>query len=467
MGYFDWLTGDDSPLRVANWPDLNSRATEYAGGLAADQAMQVSPLQPADDIPSAMKSLPDVYSPFAQRTGIAPATLGRSLGVQADVPPAIQMLAGTVKRMGGALDAARGKDVAPSDSFPQPQDAGTVMMAAGAAEPLAGLARRLGVGEDAVSRAVGADTTLGANRVATPGVFGSNFAKLGYGDDIWHHGTTFDVKAFDDPSLPKNWNEEMGNNGRYFTGNYDGPAIYATNAKGDALGNYSRANSPDLSGKIERMADILEAANGISPNAAKAIATKQYYGGQDNVLDLRVHKDLNPAIIDPYKPYRGAIGDGETLYGSWDEDDNHVPNLDGDKLHELMRQHFEGVPHDVTDRVFSQVADDPTWHHLDKYFHQSDAPMYLWDNGMTPPGMAFQNIVKGMGHDAVLRKNAELTFKGMGLSPDTNHLAMFTNKGIRRVEAAYDPAHADSVDLLAANKAGAAAALSPKRKEER
>jgi hypothetical protein len=180
MSYWDWMTGDDSPLRVANWlkPPQDTpagQAAKHVAGLVGDQLDQVNPVQPIPsdaDFASRLKDI-DPYSPFQAYQGKPdPSALMKTAGYQTELPPVVKMLAGTTKRFGGALHGTGGYEVNPDTgkvalgNSPKPEDAGSVFMAAGLAEPIHAILRKVGLGEEPLGPGEAAAGAFSSPRMA-------------------------------------------------------------------------------------------------------------------------------------------------------------------------------------------------------------------------------------------------------------------------------------------------------------
>lgn len=90
---------------------------------------------------------------------------------------------------------------------------------------------------------------------------------------------------------------------------------------------------------------------------------------------------------------------------------------------------------------------------LEKMYRGSDLSSALMaqhgDTGAATVASGLQSIYRALGHDAAILKNAEKTFRGMNIPPNTDHIAMFTNRGIRSVDAKFDPLRRNDTDILA------------------
>ncbi len=149
---------------------------------------------------------------------------------------------------------------------------------------------------------------------------------------VVYHGTVSDFTVFD-----RNFSNPEGDMGSGF---------YFTNSYGDVDINYADENGADLQGKIERLAESLEAEEDLDYDEALERARAKYITAEPSVIEAYLNIE-NPVIIG---------GENETIFDfteEYDEDADEYGEPDG-LLYELM----EALQEEVYEGDYSESEAD-------------------------------------------------------------------------------------------------------------
>jgi hypothetical protein len=256
----------------------------------------------------------------------------------------------------------------------------------------------------------------------------------------WYHATTHDFSAFD----PNRANIE-GHLGR---------SNYLTSSPEDAGRNYGTPDGPDITNRIEQLAERIAQDDEFDGDmdAARQFAKKQIAGSSDGaIMPLRVRKDMNTLRLD-----KDRI-DFSSAYDEAADDYTENPNLL--KVHEALQDAADEfhdldiakVMEDLHDMTYDEVkASD-----FDKALRSSEGLAYATDaEGTLVSSEIIRRIYQSLGYDAV-EIDAGATFPRMEGTKGARHLMVFDPKNLRSPFAAFDPAKSDSPFLLAADQAKA------------
>jgi hypothetical protein len=287
----------------------------------------------------------------------------------------------------------------------------------------------------------GAEAPSGANSPdSLPMDEGARLARAdaAFEKPTWYHGTTHDISAFD----PSRANVE-GHLGR---------SNYLTSSPEDAGRNYATPEGPDITNRIEQLAERIAQDDEFEGDmdAARQLAKEQIAGGSDGaVMPLRVRKDMNTLRLD-----KDHI-DFSSLYDEAADDYTENPNLL--KVHEAL-QDAANEFHDldiakVMEDIGDMTMDEVKASDFDKALRSSEGLAYATDaEGTLVSSEIIRRIYQSLGYDAV-EIDAGATFPRMEWTKGARHLMVFDPKHLRSPFAAFDPAKSDSPFLLAADQA--------------
>jgi len=333
---------------------------------------------------------------------------------------------------------------------------------------------------------------------------------LGHLPDTFYHGTTHKIPnrtGFADPTNTSGPYHGESHHGRaiYMSsdmmdsqGNYAGAGPDLTqriSIEAERLEHDIADLSAAQRAALERYAKKIEKSGDLPDNAdyylgrekdlrlAYALAHKRLYGGEPQLMKLRTNP-RNPVHVDDTKYGRGTrfeyeqpgyhvekqddgyvVKDGEGRIleryddegSAWDAADemrySEMPKGSAAKLMEFFNRHefsdrMNGLKADLQEHI--ENHDGISARDFEKIVRAHEDTMNLLDYEL-PVGQLIQDAYRYLGHDAAIMPNAKAQFKGMGIAPDTTHIALFDNRRVRRTDAKFDPKKVDSTNLLASD----------------
>ena len=284
--------------------------------------------------------------------------------------------------------------------------------------------------------------------------------EMGFNRDVYH-ATTHDIDSFD----PKLANPESDL----------GAGIYTTNTYDDALANYSSLEGQDLTQKIELRAEQLEDELG-SMDLARDAAKKEFYGGKEQVMELKARID---------KPV--YVGGDQKTYLEMDYPEQDVNDFldeaggDMDVAEELAsdaryQEEPEGELVDFLESLRQSAAD----HGVDASESIDQIYMSGMDGGMDADKIVeilrndiglldaqddmgrltnhevIRQAFEGAGYDGFIDqapykkwgRGSGRVNSMEGLHEGTEHVIPFKPNQLRKKDAVFDPLKIDSPDLL-------------------
>ena len=331
--------------------------------------------------------------------------------------------------------------------------------------------------------------TLGANKsptAALPGLLDDTASRMqrardmGFDTDTtYYHGTTHDFDQFGGAT---------GNVGGHF-----GAGHYATDNPIDASRNYAGVG-PDLTGRIEsraeRIAQDVMDDRGVSEEVAnrygRIVATRELkgqHGGAvlplvargktaditgDNqtFLEYNYGGDFNEHLKDARADLGAKASDDEVLDRAYEYQDDYMMSNEptgelADFIQGLRNQekYYLFDADEVIGKINERAIDGGmTAMELDDLLRKSDSVMYAetMDTGDLVGNEIIRNAFNEAGFENIVM-DASVAFPHMKNIPmGTKHIITSNPANLRSRFAKFDPAKADSADLLAANPVTAA-----------
>ena len=331
--------------------------------------------------------------------------------------------------------------------------------------------------------------TLGANKsptAALPGLLDDTASRMqrardmGFDTDTtYYHGTTHDFDQFGGTT---------GNVGGHF-----GAGHYATDNPIDASKNYAGVG-PDLTGRIEnraeRIAQEVMDDRGVSEEVAnrygRIVATRELKGQHEGAvlplvargktaditgdnqtfLEYNYGGDFNEHLKDARADLGAKASDDEVLDRAYEyQDDYMMSNEPTGELADFIQglrnqeQYYNFDADEVIGKINERAIDGGmTAMELDDLLRKSDSVMYAesMDTGDLVGNEIIRNAFNEAGFENIVM-DASVAFPHMKNIPmGTKHIITSNPANLRSRFAKFDPAKADSADLLAANPVTAA-----------
>ena len=330
---------------------------------------------------------------------------------------------------------------------------------------------------------------LGANKsptAALPGLLDDTASRMQRAQDMgfdtdttYYHGTTHDFDQFGGTT---------GNVGGYF-----GAGHYATTSPIDASKNYAGVG-PDLTGRIEsraeRIAQEVMDDRGVSEEVAnrygRIVATRELKGQHEGAvlplvargktaditgdnqtfLEYNYGGDFDEHLKDARADLGAKASDDEVLDRAYEyQDDYMMSNEPTGELADFIQglrnqeQYYDFDADEVIGKINELAIDGGmTAMELDDLLRKSDSVMYAgsMDTGDLVGNEIIRNAFNEAGFENIVM-DASVAFPHMKNIPmGTKHIITSNPANLRSRFAKFDPAKADSADLLAANPATAA-----------
>lgn len=245
--------------------------------------------------------------------------------------------------------------------------------------------------------------------------------KAGYGPDEVVHGTTHMFTVF---------TKDRSNIGNDF-----GKGHYFSNTPDDVAANYA-GEGPDLTNRIEQLAEQLESNEDMSPEEARAAAKKRLKGSEDGRVIKAYVRLENPAKLG---------GKDETRLNTEFSDEDAEPTGSGPdflKGLEYAARQFDDVDgqqlvSDVLDNVGGMLEGQPLREVLEaaKEFIFATDP----ETGDSAGNELLRSALEHSGYDGIIDRTVNEKFgtkrkygKGMnGVYPDTYHVIAFDSNQIK------------------------------------
>lgn len=276
------------------------------------------------------------------------------------------------------------------------------------------------------------------------------------------HGTTHDFDRFD-ASIRGNREGQFG------------AVNYFTSSEADASGNYGDAG-PDLTARIERRAEeISEAmyddpeAYGLDPeqaedfgvriDRAREIARQEVAGGEARTLEVYIRTErpfvIGGEIAGERSPFiefvdfealdrqaieRVAENEGVTVQEIEANRDDYQDMLD-DARYEIQDEaenplivavqtvadRYGVDPGDLFNDLYEITSEGATHSQLEQSLRSSEALMYAEDpeDGSLVGYQMLAEIIRELGFDSIILKNADIRFSTMEMQPFTSHVHVF------------------------------------------
>ena len=298
-------------------------------------------------------------------------------------------------------------------------------------------------------------------------------------DTTYYHGTTHDFDQFGGAT---------GNVGGHF-----GAGHYATTSPIDASKNYAGVG-PDLTGRIEnraeRIAQEVMDDRGVSEEVAnrygRIVATRELKGQHEGAvlplvargktaditgdnqtfLEYNYAGDFDEHLKDARADLGAKASDDEVLDRAYKyQDDYMMSNEPTGELADFIQglrnqeQYYNFDADEVIGKINERAIDGGmTAMELDDLLRKSDSVMYA--ESMDTSDLVGNEIIRNAFNEAGFENivmDASVAFPHMKNIPmGTKHIITSNPANLRSRFAKFDPAKADSADLLAANPATAA-----------
>lgn len=288
---------------------------------------------------------------------------------------------------------------------------------------------------------------------------------MGFGPERWYHGTTHDFDTFQ---------MDRANPDSFF-----GRGFYFTSTADDAGKNYT-IYGPDLEKRIGLRAEEIESE----------IVDKEYEGHnppwdseERSELIARSKQQARQELVGPHKgatlpirlkmknPVRLTHDDAPTWLdfsakldddGELIEDSPLFQHLD--TAMKKLGKEFDFEAEKVLDELYGTLypeeikAVDFDQRVMDAFGKSNQFPTYP-DNGRYAGGEVRARLFRELGYDGIIMDAGKQFNYMLGVTPQTRHAIVFEPHQIRSTQAVFDPAKANSGNILHADPFGVGAGL--------
>lgn len=251
---------------------------------------------------------------------------------------------------------------------------------------------------------------------------------------VVYHGTTQDFDTFD---IDKAGVESHLGKGFYFSDSID-----------DVNRNYGTEEGPDLTNKIERLAEQDE-NYGQDENGDRVIREKiknQLSQNQGNIMPVYLSMK-NPVDLDDRGTYLEPGYEYDEEYDDYIDDEDSPAYKMIEAIPLLSREYDTGNWADIQAKVGELVMDGIYAKDLIEQLKKSDELIDIYDenNGDLATNDFIKELFKAGGFDGFMQKNADKDFTGMDMNYGTNHYIVFEPNQIKSAignKGTFDPGDA-------------------------
>jgi hypothetical protein len=267
-----------------------------------------------------------------------------------------------------------------------------------------------------------------------------------------HHGTTHEISEFN--ASVKGVTESQFGAVNYFTSDYS-----------DAQDNYA-GEGPDLTNRIEQLAERIEQEENIEMDEARSIAREKLHGGNEQVLEVYIRTEKPFVVGDENSPWmefvdyeelegraidRVSEGEGVEVKEIEENRDDYEDQIDkarweieADEPNALIEAiqtvaaRYDADAGGILESVSDYSHEGINQSKLEELLRGSEALGYAedMDTGDLVGYQMLGEIIQELGFDSIILKNANERFENMNMGYGTAHVHVFdeNNTNIKSVE---------------------------------
>lgn len=265
------------------------------------------------------------------------------------------------------------------------------------------------------------------------------------------HGTTHDFSAF--------------GGGNYEKGGHFGGSNYFTSSADDADRHYA-GEGPDLTNRIQKRAEQIEAEVDLDPDEAIERARGELKGHGGAIIPIRLNKGKSYQLTDEndtfltyerdtpnWEDYLDDADGDEDLARGMAIDDSYANEPEGELAELIESIRTQGYEHDfdpsevINNLVMSaEDAEGLRASEIDEIVRGTEWYAEDYNTGELINTEVYRQAIQDAGFDSIQHKGD--IFPGMEVEPGTVHTIVFDPANIRAAHAKFDPENLGREDML-------------------